>query len=118
MPGSGPGAEHAASVARRERGDEEALRGDVVKLASRYGRYGYRRVTALLQCRGLGGEPQAGGADLAAGGAEGAQEAAEAWPAVAERRIVHPAEAHAPGQRVVVRFHDGAHAQRAGRCGC
>jgi transposase InsO family protein len=38
--------------ARRERGDEEALRGDVVKLASRYGRYGYRRVTALLQAEG------------------------------------------------------------------
>ncbi len=37
---------------RRERGDEEALRGDVVKLASRYGRYGYRRVTALLQAEG------------------------------------------------------------------
>jgi transposase InsO family protein len=34
------------------RGDEEALRGDVVKLASRYGRYGYRRVTALLQAEG------------------------------------------------------------------
>ena len=37
---------------RRERGDEEALRGDVVKLASRYGRSGYRRVTALLQAEG------------------------------------------------------------------
>ena len=37
---------------RRERGDEEVLRGDVVKLASRYGRYGYRRVTALLQAEG------------------------------------------------------------------
>jgi transposase InsO family protein len=36
----------------RERGDEEALRGDVVKLASRYGRYGYRRVTALLRAEG------------------------------------------------------------------
>ena len=34
------------------RGDEEALRGDVVKLASRYGRYGYRRVTALLKAEG------------------------------------------------------------------
>ena len=36
----------------RPRGDEEALRGDVVKLASRYGRYGYRRVTGLLQAEG------------------------------------------------------------------
>jgi transposase InsO family protein len=36
----------------RIRGDEEALRSDVVKLASRYGRYGYRRVTALLRAEG------------------------------------------------------------------
>ena len=36
----------------RSRGDEEALRGDVVKLAGRYGRYGYRRVTALLRAEG------------------------------------------------------------------
>jgi transposase InsO family protein len=36
----------------RRRGDEQALRGDVVKLASRYGRYGYRRVTALLWAEG------------------------------------------------------------------
>jgi len=36
----------------RKRLDEEALRADVVKLASRYGRYGYRRVTALLRAEG------------------------------------------------------------------
>jgi transposase InsO family protein len=45
----------ARSTQRRQtmrRLDEEALRGDVVKLASRYGRYGYRRVTALLQAEG------------------------------------------------------------------
>jgi transposase InsO family protein len=36
----------------RKRPDEESLRSDVVKLASRYGRYGYRRVTALLRAEG------------------------------------------------------------------
>ena len=36
----------------RPRGDEDALRGDVVELAGRYGRYGYRRVTALLRTEG------------------------------------------------------------------
>jgi transposase InsO family protein len=36
----------------RPQGDEEALRSDVVKLAGRYGRYGYRRVTALLRAEG------------------------------------------------------------------
>ena len=36
----------------RKQPDEEALRSDVVRLASRYGRYGYRRVTALLRAEG------------------------------------------------------------------
>lgn len=33
----------------KSKGDEEALRGEIVKLASKYGRYGYRRITALLR---------------------------------------------------------------------
>ena len=33
-------------------GEEEALRGDIVRLASTYGRYGYRRITALLRTEG------------------------------------------------------------------
>ena len=37
---------------RRRRGNEAALQTDVVSLASRYGRYGYRRVTALLKAEG------------------------------------------------------------------
>ena len=62
--------------------------------------------------RGLGGEPQACGAYLEAGGAESAQTAAEARSAVAQRRIVHPAEAAVSGPRLVVRLrgsrtHDG-----------
>ncbi len=38
--------------ARRPRPDEEALTAEVVTLASAYGRYGYRRVTALLRAAG------------------------------------------------------------------
>ena len=34
------------------RSDEEALTRDIIALASEYGRYGYRRITALLQARG------------------------------------------------------------------
>ncbi|MBW2219613.1 MAG: IS3 family transposase [Deltaproteobacteria bacterium] len=34
------------------RGDEKRLRADIIKLASRYGRYGYRRITALLHRQG------------------------------------------------------------------
>jgi putative transposase len=33
------------------RADEDALTGDILALASEYGRYGYRRITALLQAR-------------------------------------------------------------------
>jgi len=33
----------------RIKDDEEALRGEIVKLATKYGRYGYRRITALLR---------------------------------------------------------------------
>ena len=46
---------------------EGALRGDIVRLASRFGRYGYRRVTDMLRIE-AGGEAQAGGADLEAEG--------------------------------------------------
>jgi len=43
------------STQRREakkRGDEQALRDEIIKLACQYGRYGYRRVTALLRNQG------------------------------------------------------------------
>ena len=35
--------------APRTRNDEAALTADIVELAKRYGRYGYRRITALLR---------------------------------------------------------------------
>ena len=34
------------------KGDEEALRFEIIRLASQYGRYGYRRITALLKREG------------------------------------------------------------------
>ncbi len=34
------------------RTDEDGLTRDMIALASEYGRYGYRRITALLQARG------------------------------------------------------------------
>jgi transposase-like protein len=54
---------------------------DITDLARQYGRYGYRRITALLRAR-AGLQSQAGGADLAARGAEGAGPSAQAWAAV------------------------------------
>ena len=38
--------------AKRHRQDEEALRRAIISLASQYGRYGYRRITALLRADG------------------------------------------------------------------
>ncbi len=32
--------------------EEPVLRGDIVRLAGKYGRYGYRRITALLRVEG------------------------------------------------------------------
>ena len=39
---------------RTVQADEAALRSDVVRLASRFGRYGYRRVTDMLRIEGWG----------------------------------------------------------------
>jgi len=36
----------------RGRDDEEALTAAIIRLASQYGRYGYRRITALLRAEG------------------------------------------------------------------
>jgi len=58
--------------------DEARLRARIVKLASEYGRYGYRRVTGLLVAEGWHPalREQARGADMAPGGPESAPEAA------------------------------------------
>jgi hypothetical protein len=55
------------------RADDAALTADIVELATQYGRYGYRRITALLREAGwLARERETGGAHLAAGRSEGA----------------------------------------------
>ena len=51
--------------------DEPALIARIVALATRCGRYGYCRITALLRQEGWRGEPQAGRAALASGGLAG-----------------------------------------------
>ncbi len=45
---------HRSTVRRPLKGgdDEEALTEDIIRLAQKYGRYGYRRITALLQAEG------------------------------------------------------------------
>jgi hypothetical protein len=46
--------QHRSTQRKVPRGasDEMALSEDIIALARQYGRYGYRRVTALLQMRG------------------------------------------------------------------
>ena len=50
--------------------DEESLTTDIINLAVRFGRYGYRRITALLRDRGWQGQPHACRAYLATRRAE------------------------------------------------
>jgi transposase InsO family protein len=46
--------QHRSTQRKRPKGraDEEALVADIIRLASRYGRYGYRRITAMLRSEG------------------------------------------------------------------
>ena len=46
--------QHGATQCREALGrdDEQAFTNDIVGLATRFGRYGYRRITALLRCAG------------------------------------------------------------------
>ena len=46
--------QHRSTQRKKPRGraDEEALTADIICLASRYGRYGYRRITAMLRSEG------------------------------------------------------------------
>ena len=48
-----------------QREDEDALTQAIIAAASQYGRYGYRRITALLKRRRLAGGQGPGGAHLA-----------------------------------------------------
>jgi transposase InsO family protein len=83
---------------RPVRSAEAALAETIVALAAEYGRYGYRRITAMLHADGWRvnakrvqqseAMPRA-----AVRGAEGAAAATEARPPVAERRLLQPAGA-------------------------
>ena len=73
----------------RGRDDEEALTADLVALAEKYGRYGYRKISALMKAAG---------------------QAAQARPDLGQRRLLHPSSPGIPQSRVVVRLRRGAHA--------
>ena len=70
---------------KRPADDEDFLTSRIIELANRYGRYGYRRVTALLRNEGWIVKSQARGEDLAQGRLESPSETAQKRAAVAQR---------------------------------
>ena len=84
-----------------------------MRLASRCGRYGYRRVTDMLRIEGWGVKHKRVERIWRQEGLKVPGAAAEARSAVAQRRIVHPAEAAVSGPRLVVRFRGLEDARRA-----
>ena len=76
----------ARSTQRRERhipDDEARLVAEMVELATHYGRYGYRRITAMLRWGRVESESQAGGETVETGGAESPVQTAETKETVA-----------------------------------
>ena len=76
----------ARSTQRRVRQipkEEAQLVARMVELASQYGRYGYRRITAMFRLRGVEGEPQGCGKTLETGRAEDPVQTAETKETVA-----------------------------------
>jgi hypothetical protein len=78
-----------------QREDEDRLTQSILALAIKYGRYGYRRVTALLQRGWLASRQGSGRENLAPRRAKSAAEAETAWTVVAQRWIVRAAPAGA-----------------------
>ena len=66
------------------RADEDRLVADMIELARQFGRYGYRRIAALLREAGWGANDQAGRTVMAARGAESACQATKEGAALAE----------------------------------
>ena len=58
MSGSWPAPIAAAEESPTTPGVEAALIADIIELARQYGRYGYRRITALLRSSRLDGEQE------------------------------------------------------------
>ena len=67
------------------------LRGEIVRLASNYGRDGYRRVTALLRVEGWKVNHKRVGADMERGGIKSSRETTKKGKALPERWFVHQA---------------------------
>jgi putative transposase len=103
--------QHRSTQRKVPRGadDEAALTEDIIALARQYGRYGYRRVTALLRDAGWHVNRKRVERIWRREGLKVPQ-SSQARAALAQRRIVHPAAARISGARVVLRLRRGPHA--------
>ena len=77
--------------------DEQALTGDIIALAKQYGRYGYRRVTALLRSAGWTVNRKRVERIWRREGLKVPQKQPKRGSAVVERRGMHPTAAHLEG---------------------
>ncbi len=82
--------------APRRPDDEAAPTQAMIDLATQYGRYGYRRITALLHAEGWACNHRRMERILRAEGLKGARAAAKARTPVDERRLVPSAAARPP----------------------
>ena len=86
--------------------DEEALTEAIIALASEYGRYGYRRITALLQRDGWQVGKDRVQRIWRREGSEGAAETEAAQAVMAERWVVRAAAAGACESRLELRLRE------------
>ena len=98
--------QHRSTQRKVPRGpeDEDRLTADMIVLARQYGRYGYRRIAALLRQAGWQVNDKRVERIWRREGLKVPAKAAQARAALAQRRIVHPAAARAPQPRLVLRL--------------
>ena len=82
--------------------DEAALTADIIELARQYGRYGYRRITALLRSAGWTVNKKRVERIWRCEGAESARQTAETRAPVTQWRLMHPSAAGAAQPRLVL----------------
>src|SRR3954467_2045616 len=111
--------QHRSTQRKTPRGhdDEEALTADLIELARQYGRYGYRKIAALLRDAGWRVNDKRVERIWRREGAQGSPKAAQARAAVARGRILHPPSARAPQPCLVLTLSRIA-PMTAGSSGC
>ena len=96
----------------RGRRRSERLTADIIALARQYGRYGYRKIAALLRQAGWPVNDKRVERIWRREGLKVPQQATQTRPALADGRIMHPAAARAPQSRLVLRLCRGPHPRR------